>query len=116
MLQIGRALGPQVDNDVQNATARASHQFRLGGRWKLEMHSAHCALLAVVSDIDLRNDRLQPMRLEFFFAECAGEEAALVFPALQIDEKGPFQLGLSENQVSVSFNFWMAAAARVRAD
>ena len=61
------------------------------------MHAPHGTLFDVKGDIGLRDDRFQPMGLKLLLAEGAREKAPSVFPALEVDNVGPFQLGLSEN-------------------
>jgi hypothetical protein len=51
-----------------------------------------------MSDVGLRDDRLKSQRFEFLLAERASEKTPRILPALQIDDEGASQLGLSENQ------------------
>ena len=62
MLEVGRTLGSQVDDDVENRTARAADDLRLRRRRELEMHPPERPSESVVRNVCLRDDRLQPMR------------------------------------------------------
>ena len=61
------------------------------------MHAADGALSDVVGDISLGDERLQPVRFEFLLAERASKKAARILLAIEIDDKGAFQLGFREN-------------------
>ena len=50
MFEIGFALGPQIDDDVEEGAARAAHELGLGRRRELEMHPAQRALLRIRGD------------------------------------------------------------------
>ena len=58
MLEVGRALGSQVDDDVEDRAPRASHELGLGRRRILEVHASKCALLQVEREVGLGDDRL----------------------------------------------------------
>src|SRR5262245_55327137 len=76
ILQVGRAFGAQIHDDVENRTPCATHQVCLP-RWReLEMHSAQRALLKVVGNICLRDERLEPLSGEFFLTEGASKKAS----------------------------------------
>ena len=47
MLEISWAFGAQVNNDIDDCAARATHQFCFCGGWKLEVHAADCALFVI---------------------------------------------------------------------
>ncbi len=87
VLQVGRAFGPQIDDDVEDGAAHAAHELRLRGRRILEMHAADGALAAIVGDVALSDDRLEAMRSELFLAEGASEVAATVLFSIEIDDE-----------------------------
>src|SRR5882672_1098352 len=58
VIQIGRALRSQIDDDVENCTARAPHQLGLCRRRVLEMHAAERSLAGVEGDVALCDDGL----------------------------------------------------------
>src|SRR5882762_1532712 len=98
--QEGRALGPQVDDDVEDRPARGADQLRLGVGRILEVHPAQRALPLVVGDVRLRDHRLEAVLGELVLAKGAREEAAVVVPPLQIEDEGALQLGLGEDHDS----------------
>ena len=99
--QVGPALRPQVDDDVEDCASRASHQLGLGCRRILKMHPPKRAFLQVRSDIGLGDDGLQPVLTELILAEGACEEASLVVPAFEVDDEGAFELGLGEYHIGL---------------
>ena len=96
MLEIGPALRPKVDDDVEDGTPRASYQLGLGRRRILKVHPPKCAFLQVRSDIGLGDDGFQPVLTELILAEGACEKTSLVVPAFEVDDEGAFELGLGE--------------------
>ena len=87
-LQVGRALGPQVDDDVDDRAARAADDLRLRLRRKLEVHAAQRARDVVEGDVRLRDHGLQAVVGELVLAERAREEAARVLAPLEVDHEG----------------------------
>src|SRR5258705_2141093 len=83
VLQVRRALGAQVHDDVVDGAARGTHQLRLRRRRELEVHAAHGALLAVEGDVGLGHHGLQAVPLELALGKNAGEEPPAVLPAVQ---------------------------------
>ena len=63
----------------------------------LKVHPAHRALAPVEGEVGLRDHRLEPVLLELVLAEGAGEEAAVVLLAIEVDHERPFELGLGED-------------------
>src|SRR5262245_43363635 len=55
VLEVGGALGPEVDDDVEDRPARAADELRLGGGRELEVHPAQRPLLLVEGDVGLRD-------------------------------------------------------------
>ena len=97
MLEVGLALRPQVDDDVEEGAAGAAHELGFRGRRKLEMHAAHGALVPILGDAGLGNERLHAALFEFLSAKAAGKEASLVLASFQLDDEGAFELGLGED-------------------
>jgi hypothetical protein len=64
------------------------------------MHAPHCRFFWVGCEIDLRNDRLQSVCLEFVLAKSPRKKTPRVLSALQIDDKGALECGLTENHNS----------------
>ena len=60
MLEVGFALRPQVDDDVEQSAADAPHELGVRSRRKLKMHSAHSASFPIRGDAGLGNERIQP--------------------------------------------------------
>ena len=98
--EVCRALGPQVDDDVDDRAARAADDLRLGLRRILEMHAAQRARRRVEGDVRLGDHGLEPVIGELVLAERAREVAARVLPALQVDHEGARQRRLCEDHVS----------------
>ena len=92
VLEVGRALRAQVDDDVENRAARAAHELRFRRRRILEVHAAQRALASVERDVGLRDDRLEPVLGEFVLAERAREETAVVLAALEVDDERALSL------------------------
>ena len=78
VLEEGRALRAQVDDDVDDRAARAAHELRLRGGRELEVHPAQRALVLVEGDVRLRDHGLETVLLELVLAERAREVAAVV--------------------------------------
>src|SRR3954471_24854380 len=97
VLEIRRALGPQVDDDVEDRSAGRPHQLGLGSRRVLEVHPPDGALVAIEGDIGLGDHGLEPVLLELALAEDAREDPAVVLPPLEIEDIGAPQSGLSED-------------------
>ena len=98
VLQVRRALRAEVDDDVEDRAARAAHELGLGGRRELEVHPAQRALARLL------NARFawaitgsQAVLLELVLAERPREEAAVVLPALEVDDEGAGELGFGED-------------------
>ena len=102
MLEIGLALRPQVDDDVEKGAARAAHELGFGSRRELEMHAAQGALFSIRGDAGLGNDRLHAALFELPLAKAAGKETSFVVASLQLDDEGAFELGLGENHGACS--------------
>ena len=75
----------------------AAHQLGLGRGRILEVHAAQRALGLVEGDVGLGDHRLQPVLRELVLAEGAGEEPAVVLPALEVDDERALQLRLGED-------------------
>jgi hypothetical protein len=101
MLQVRVALWAQVDNDVEDGATHAANELGLGRGRILKVHAANRTLLAIVRDIGLGDERLQPVCLEFMLAESAGKEAPRIFPSLQVNDKSALELGFRENHRSL---------------
>src|SRR5437016_5058706 len=99
MLKIGRALGTQIDDDVENRAASGSHQLAFGGWRELEMHSPHCPLLDIESDVGLRDGGVQPMCFEFFLTKGAGKIAARILPAFEIENESTLEFSLGKDHL-----------------
>jgi hypothetical protein len=97
VVEVGRALRAQVDDDVQNRTTRAAHEFCLGCGWILKVHAAQCAFLVVKSDICLHNYGLEPVRLELLLTESPCKEASIIFFAINVNDICTFEFGFSKN-------------------
>jgi hypothetical protein len=97
VLEIGGALGTQVDDDVEDRAARRPHQLGLGSGRILEVHAAQRAPVFVERDVGLRDQRFQPVVGELPLAERAGEEAAVVLATLDVDDEGALELGFGED-------------------
>ena len=109
MLEVGFALRPQVDDDVEKGAAGAAHELGFRGRRKLEMHSAYGALFPILGDAGLGNERVHAALLEFLPAKAAGKETSFVVASLQLDDEGAFELGLGENHGACSLGgLWSA--------
>ncbi len=63
----------------------------------LEVHPAQRALAPVEREVRLGDDGLQPVLVELVLAERAGEEAAVVLSALEVDDERSRELGLLED-------------------
>src|SRR4051812_4648602 len=111
VLEIRRALRPEVHDDVEDRSAGRPHEFRLRRGRVLEVHSPDGSAAVVEGDVRLRDDRLQPALLELLLAEDAGEEAAAVFPALDVDEESALQPGFREDH-STLWNFAVALESK----
>src|SRR5262249_13251131 len=55
VLEIGRTLRTQVDDDVQDRSARGAHQLGLGRGRVLEVHPPHSPFVLVEGDVGLGN-------------------------------------------------------------
>jgi hypothetical protein len=102
VLEKGRALRPQVHDDVKDAAAGASNVPRLRRRRVLEVHSSHCPAGPVEPDVRLGDHGLEPVPLELMLAKGAGEEAAVVLPRLDVHDERTAELRLRESNPSSS--------------
>jgi len=96
VLEVGRTLGPQVHNDVEDGAARAAHELGFSGRRILEMHPPHSALLHVEGNVCLGDERAEPVSLEFSLTEGPREEPARVLPAFHVDDVGTLERRFGE--------------------
>ena len=87
VLEIGRALGSEVDDDVDDRAARAAHELRLLSGGELEVHSSKRSLALVEGDVRLRDQGLKPVIGELVLAEGSREKAAVVLPPLEVDDE-----------------------------
>ena len=83
--------------------ARTSLVSAAGGYWKCIPRSVPFGL--VEGDVGLGDQRLQAVLGELVLAEGAREEAAVVLPALDVDDEGALQLRLGEDH-------WVNACGR----
>src|SRR4051812_41277297 len=97
VLEVGRALGPEVDDDVQDRPAGRADELRLRSGRVLEVHPPHRSLALVEGDVRLRDHRLEAVIGELALAERAGEEAAVVLAALDVDDEGAPEPGFGED-------------------
>jgi hypothetical protein len=91
MLQIGRAFRAQVDNDIEDRTARAADKLGFRPRAGIGNASRAQCLADVVRDIGLGDDRLEAMGFEFLLAKASRKEATRVISSLQINHKGTLE-------------------------
>ena len=103
VLEVGRALRAQVDDDVEDRTPRASDELGLGRRRVLKVHAPQRSLGLVESNVGLRDDRLQSVIGELLLAERAREETAIVLAALDVDDEGALELGFGEDHGCLSY-------------
>src|SRR5215813_409376 len=96
-MKVRRGLGPEVNNDVEEGTTAAAHNFGLGHWRKLKMHPANRALPFVVGDTGLRDRCLEAVRGKFALTECAGEKPAAVIVTFHVDDERPFESGFGKD-------------------
>ena len=97
VLQVCRALGSEIDDDVPDRSMCAAHELRLGRRGELEVHSAQRALLRVERRVRLCDHGLETVFFELVLAEGPSEEATLVLPTFELDDERPGQLCLRKD-------------------
>jgi hypothetical protein len=98
VLEVGRALGPQIDNDVEDGAARASHQLaRRLGYWKCMPRSV--PFLRSEATLAWAITGLSPWSRNSFWQK-AREEAPLVRLAVEIDDEDVFKLCFGEDHGS----------------
>src|SRR5689334_2642416 len=97
MLQIGRRLGPHVDNDVPNRPCHAPNKLGFSHGRSLVMHSPDGPFALGVGQARLGYFTPQPLFGEFLLAKRAREEAARIVPAIQIDNESTVEFGLLKN-------------------
>ena len=97
MLEVGLALRPQVDDDVEESAAGAAHELGFGCRRKLEMHAPHRAACLVVGDAGLDKTGFMPCSSNSRRAKAAGEKTSFVLAPFQLDDEGACEFGLGEN-------------------
>ena len=90
VVKVRGAFRSKVDNDVEDSSASASNELRLGCRRILKVHAAQSAFLAIISDVCLYDCRLEPVDFELLLAKCACEETSRIFLTIEIDEVGTF--------------------------
>jgi hypothetical protein len=99
MLQESRAFGAEIDNDIKDFAACATHKFRFCRWWKLEVHAPQGALGFVERDVSLVNGRLHAVGREFLPAERARKISTIVLALFEIDHKGTFEPRLGKDQI-----------------
>src|SRR5262245_20723673 len=109
VLEIRRALRPQIDDDVDDRAAGTANELRLGHRGELKVHPANRSLARVRSDIRLRDERLQPVFGEFLLTERASEEPAFVAERRHVDQERAFQFRFGEDHHASKIADWNAA-------
>jgi hypothetical protein len=101
VLKVRRALRPEINDDIQDRSARATHKFRFGSRGILEVHPAQSALSFVESNVPLSDDRLQPMFLELILTKgTAKETSGILFP-VNINDERALQSGFGEDHSTI---------------
>ena len=101
VLKRGR-IKPEVNDDVEYRTARATYQFCLRMRRNLVMHAAQRALSCVEGNATLHEFRVQPVSPELAHAPGAREKAALVWFGLELNVENSWNLGFSEYHAAKS--------------
>src|SRR6476660_10203363 len=101
MIQVGFALGTQVNDNIEHRAPRTTDELGFGAWRVLKMHAPERSFLGSGGDIRLRYYWLESANLEFFLAKASRKEAARVIPSLQINDKGTLQFGLSEYHVRI---------------
>ena len=61
VVEVGRALGSEVHDDVEDGSPGAPHELGLGRGRELKVHPAQRALLLIECDVGLGDQRLEPM-------------------------------------------------------
>jgi len=61
------------------------------------MHAAQSPLLAVISDISLRNDGFHAVRLELMLTKDPGEKPSLILGLLKFDDERAFEFCFLED-------------------
>ena len=97
VVEVGRAFGAQVDDDVEDRASRAPDELRLGRRRVLEVHAPHGAFTSIEGDVRLGDDRFEPVLLELVLAKRTGEEPAIVLFEIEVDDECALELGLRED-------------------
>lgn len=93
----GRALGPQIDDDVEDRASRHLDQLSLGKRLVLEMHAAQGVGLVVVGKIALCECKIDTRGGEFVRAIGSREKPPVVAPRFGLDQETAWDSGLVEN-------------------
>jgi hypothetical protein len=102
VLEIGRRLGPQIDDDVGDGAARTADQLRFGGGRELEMEASHGAAVVVEGDVALRDQRVESALGELTLAEGPREEPAAVAAGFEVDDARAAQRRLREDHLRPS--------------
>ena len=109
MLEVGFALRPQVDDDVEKGAASATHELSFGSWRVLEVHATHSALISIRGNAGLGNDRLQAVLVKLPLAKAAGKKTSFVLPSFQLNDEGALELRLGENHGACSLGgLWSA--------
>src|ERR1700682_1176855 len=111
--QEGRALRPQIHDDVEDGSPRGAHQLGLGVRRELEVHPPHGPLAFVEGDVALRDHRLETVLGELLLTEGAREEPPVVVAPLEIEDEGAFELRFREDHALLSA-FGAAAGSEIQ--
>jgi hypothetical protein len=85
-VHVGRRLGPQVDDDVEDGAARDAEELGLRDRRALEVEAPQGSALVVEDHVGLHDAAREPAAGEFVLAPCARVEAAVVLVALEVDD------------------------------
>src|SRR6266849_5677998 len=97
MLKIRRALGAQVNDEIDNRAASRRHDLAVGRGWELEMHAANRAFALTENHVRLRNYRVQLVFLELMLTEGPREKPTLVLAALEFENERARKSGLDKS-------------------
>lgn len=94
VVEISFGIRAEVNNNVVQRALRATHQFGLSCRDKLEMESAHCAALAGHGNTALNKSSGEALFSKFPGTKCTRKESAGIFVGLRLHNISARQLRL----------------------
>ena len=92
-----RRILAQVERNIEDFSAHATHDFYFRVRWALIVQTAQSPALAIAGKTRLCNARLQPVGARFARAPNARERASRIFMLVHVEHVDARQLSLADD-------------------